>query len=112
VDAQLGAKLQFTDEGLAKRKRGHCRVQNVKLEWQNLKSHLATLKPAECAEQHKRMEVAPALRTLERSDEDDRHDERYRKCFLPDPSHRPISHFVRTDLNVDRVCDLASGMVW
>ena len=36
VDAQLGAKLQFTDEGLAKRKREHCQVQNVKLEWQNL----------------------------------------------------------------------------
>jgi PAS domain S-box-containing protein len=52
TDGRLGAQLQFTDEGLVKRKREHCRVQTLKVEWQNLKSNLATLGPAELTEQH------------------------------------------------------------
>ena len=37
VDAKLGTTLQFTEEGLAKRKREHVRVRNVKNEWLTLK---------------------------------------------------------------------------
>src|SRR5437899_3168499 len=33
VDARLGGELQFTDEGLAKRKREHCRVGTLRREW-------------------------------------------------------------------------------
>ena len=55
VDAELGISLQFTDEGLAKRKRGHFRAQTLKAEWQNLKSHLATLAPAERVDQHRHL---------------------------------------------------------
>src|SRR6185295_16480656 len=52
VDARIGLQLQFTQEGLAKRKREHCRVDRVRKEWQDLKSSLAQLKPEICAEQH------------------------------------------------------------
>ena len=52
VDARIGADLQFTDEGLAKRKREHYRVRTVRLEWEDLKTHLAGLDSATCAERH------------------------------------------------------------
>jgi len=38
IDAQLGGHLQFTDEGLDKRYRSHCRVGHVREAWQNLTS--------------------------------------------------------------------------
>jgi signal transduction histidine kinase/CheY-like chemotaxis protein/HPt (histidine-containing phosphotransfer) domain-containing protein len=38
VDARLGANLQFTDEGLGKRGRMYCRVDDLRNEWQNLSS--------------------------------------------------------------------------
>jgi hypothetical protein len=43
VDAEIGADLQFTDEGLAKRKREHYRVQTVRGEWTALK-HAASMR--------------------------------------------------------------------
>ncbi len=39
VDRRIGESLQFTQEGLAKRKRDHCTVKNLTAEWQALKSH-------------------------------------------------------------------------
>lgn len=62
TDAKLGVKLQFTDEGLAKRKREHCRVQNLKAEWEALKRNLATLGPAELTEQH--LHLVTDVRTM------------------------------------------------
>jgi methyl-accepting chemotaxis protein len=38
VDVRLGAALQFTAEGLAQRKRDHCRWENLQREWESLKS--------------------------------------------------------------------------
>jgi PAS domain S-box-containing protein len=55
VDARLGAELQFTDEGLSKRKREHCRVRNLKAEWQRLKTGLGKLDPTECEVQHQHL---------------------------------------------------------
>ena len=52
VDAKLGVTLQFTREGLAKRKREHYRVRTVRQEWQELKTSLPQLKPETCAGQH------------------------------------------------------------
>ena len=52
VDALIGADLQFTDEGLAKRKREHYRVNIVRGEWRELKAQLANLDPAAVAERH------------------------------------------------------------
>src|SRR4051812_46469285 len=52
VDGKLGATLQFTPEGLAKRKREHVQVRNVKSEWQNLKSQWDRLSLQNCQEQH------------------------------------------------------------
>ena len=46
ADAQFGTSLQFTDEGLAKRKREHFRAATVRKEWQDLKSQFASAKPA------------------------------------------------------------------
>ncbi len=41
VDSQLGSVLQFTSEGLAKRKRDHCRWDILSKEWETLKTGLA-----------------------------------------------------------------------
>jgi PAS domain S-box-containing protein len=41
VDRRIGSSLQFTQEGLAKRKRDHCTVRNLAAEWQEVKSHRA-----------------------------------------------------------------------
>ena len=37
--------MQFTDEGLAKRKREYYRAQTVRKEWMELKDHLPALEP-------------------------------------------------------------------
>jgi len=52
VNRRIGADLQFTDEGLAKRNRQHYSVRNVKAEWQLLKSRLTQLPPKVCADEH------------------------------------------------------------
>jgi signal transduction histidine kinase/DNA-binding response OmpR family regulator/HPt (histidine-containing phosphotransfer) domain-containing protein len=52
IDARLSDKLQFTDEGLAKRNREHCRVQNIRQEWNELKADGHDLDPQAFAEQH------------------------------------------------------------
>jgi PAS domain S-box-containing protein len=49
VDERIGTDLQFTDEGLAKRKREHYRVRIVRGEWQELKDHLLEWTPAQIA---------------------------------------------------------------
>jgi len=41
VDSQLGEALQFTPEGLAKRKREHCNWDTLHREWESLKAGLA-----------------------------------------------------------------------
>jgi PAS domain S-box-containing protein len=55
VDARIGAQLQFTTEGLAKRKREHCRVETLRKEWRELKVRLADLSPEARAEQHRHL---------------------------------------------------------
>ncbi len=52
VDARIGDKLQFTDEGLAKRKREHYRASVLRQEWTALKKRLSTLSPEERAGEH------------------------------------------------------------
>ena len=52
VDGRIGTVLQFTDEGLAKRKREHYRVGTVRKEWVDLKAQLPTLDAAASAERH------------------------------------------------------------
>ena len=52
TDRKLGSKLQFTDEGLAKRERQHYRVSILRGEWENLKRRATALTPAESAKQH------------------------------------------------------------
>ncbi len=55
VNSRLGTILQFTDEGLAKRKREHYRVQIVRKEWNALKAQLPQLPAAASAEQHRHL---------------------------------------------------------
>jgi PAS domain S-box-containing protein len=55
VDARIGADLQFTDDGLAKRKRERARVSLVRSEWRDMISHLKELTPEECAGRHAQM---------------------------------------------------------
>ncbi len=55
VDARIGADLQFTDEGLAKRKREHCRVGTVHREWLALKGQLASLDSEARAAPHRHL---------------------------------------------------------
>ena len=52
TDARRGAELQFTDEGLAKRKREHYRAQTVDGEWRQLETSLATLSPVQREKGH------------------------------------------------------------
>ena len=52
VDSRIGADLQFTDEGLAKRKREHYRVGTLRKEWGDLKTRLTDLTPPALAERH------------------------------------------------------------
>ncbi|MBI3814849.1 MAG: response regulator [Nitrospinae bacterium] len=55
VDKEIGEVLQVTDEGLAKRKRGHYRVGTLKKEWEELKSGLSSLKPEESDARHRHL---------------------------------------------------------
>ncbi len=52
VDAKIGADLQFTDEGLAKRHREHYRAETVRAEWLELRRDFDRLAPAELEERH------------------------------------------------------------
>jgi len=52
VDAQFGVDLQFTTDGLAKRKREHYRFETVRSEWEGLKGKLDTLSPDAAGKQH------------------------------------------------------------
>ncbi|MBS1875802.1 MAG: methyl-accepting chemotaxis protein [Acidobacteria bacterium] len=49
VDAELGEALQFTPEGLAKRKREHCKWDTLRQEWESLRSGLAS-QPADATD--------------------------------------------------------------
>jgi methyl-accepting chemotaxis protein len=62
ANAKVGADLQFTDEGLAKRKRQGMDPRSVKASWQKLKQTQATLAPAASAEQHR--QLVAAVRTM------------------------------------------------
>lgn len=55
VDARIGAELQFTDEGLAKRHREHFRARTVHAEWQQLKDQLPKLSAEACGERHQHL---------------------------------------------------------
>jgi len=66
VDARIGEKLQFTDEGLAKRHREHARPRNLKAVWQSLKSQLDKLTPESSNEQHAKL-VATVREMIEHS---------------------------------------------
>jgi len=56
VDAQIGVDLQFTDEGLAKRKREHYRPKTVRGEWDALKKSWKT-EPKTVVGQHQHLVV-------------------------------------------------------
>ena len=62
ADARLGSKLQFTDDGLAKRNREHCHMQNVKEAWQNLKGQLRDVELKDSADQH--LHLIAQVRTM------------------------------------------------
>jgi PAS domain S-box-containing protein len=55
VDARLGVGLQFTDAGLAKRKREQCRPATLRTEWGELRARLAELTPEARAERHQHL---------------------------------------------------------
>jgi signal transduction histidine kinase len=55
VDKEIGEALQVTDEGLAKRKRGHYRIAILKREWEDLKSQLSNLKTGESDDRHRHL---------------------------------------------------------
>ena len=52
VDAELGEALQFTQPGLAMRKRDHVRFSTVQQEWRDLKSGLELLSPDKADQLH------------------------------------------------------------
>jgi PAS domain S-box-containing protein len=52
VDADIGRDLQFTEQGLAKRKREHFQVATVRREWDQLKKSYGQLDEAAMAEKH------------------------------------------------------------
>lgn len=55
VDEEIGADLQFTDEGLHKRKRDHLKVATFSDEWEHLKRDQGTLTPAASNERNTHM---------------------------------------------------------
>jgi len=55
VNQKSGETLQFTAEGLAKRKREHVVLENVKREWQELRAGAERLAPAALQEQHRHL---------------------------------------------------------
>ena len=52
VDAEYGAALEFTDEGLSKRERGHLRVPTLQGEWEALRSGWPSMSSEEVARAH------------------------------------------------------------
>jgi len=52
VDQRIGTELQFTDEGLAKRKREHYRPRLVRKEWKDLQSQMGRLDATALAARH------------------------------------------------------------
>ena len=62
ANTRYGTDLQFTDEGLAKRKRQNMDPRSVKASWQKLKQQLPSLKPEDADEQHK--QLVAAVRTM------------------------------------------------
>lgn len=62
VDATIGADLQFTDEGLAKRHRENYRVKTVRADWQQLRDQTAQLSEEDCARRH--LDLIAAIRTM------------------------------------------------
>ncbi len=55
VDQKLGATLQFTDEGLSKRKRDRARASSLKKEWQDIKLQLASSKATSADDMHRQL---------------------------------------------------------
>jgi signal transduction histidine kinase/DNA-binding response OmpR family regulator len=55
VQQQYGSELQFTSEGLAKRKREHVLLPTVVSEWNNLRIHLNAQTPATIINQHQHL---------------------------------------------------------
>lgn len=55
VNAELGEELQFTQEGLAKRNREHCRVETLRAEWEKLKAAGRPLAPGELDNAHRHL---------------------------------------------------------
>ena len=55
VQARLGQALQFTAAGLAKRKREHVELQNVKREWDSLKQESTKITPEVSREKHEHL---------------------------------------------------------
>jgi len=62
ANAKYGVDLQFTDEGLAKRKRQGNDPHTVKAAWQKLRDAQNTISPAESAQQHK--QLIASVRTM------------------------------------------------
>jgi hypothetical protein len=52
VNAELGEALQFTQQGLATRKRDHVRFSTVQQEWRDLNSGLELLSPDKADQLH------------------------------------------------------------
>lgn len=52
ADRNVGAALQFTDQGLSKRQRDHVRIGAVRKEWQELKGRSPSLQPDALTAQH------------------------------------------------------------
>ena len=62
VQAELGEKLQFTTDGLAKRKRQDSHPDALAAKWRSLKDEVARLDPAARAERHQ--QLIAGIRTL------------------------------------------------
>jgi PAS domain S-box-containing protein len=52
VDSRIGATLDFTPDGLAKRNRAGCDVGSVRREWEKLKAEMGTADAATCDADH------------------------------------------------------------
>jgi signal transduction histidine kinase len=57
TNARIGEDLQFTNEGLAKRRREHFRVDTMKAEWLDLKAHITTLSASEREERYRHLQA-------------------------------------------------------
>jgi PAS domain S-box-containing protein len=62
VNAEIGGKLQFTPEGLAKRGRLGCDADSVLGKWQGLKTGMSGLPPEECEKRH--LEIIADIRSM------------------------------------------------